>query len=91
LAKHVSFTETSLTIEFVDGTEVTQPLALYPRLAHGTPVERDHWRLLANGYGVNWPDLDEDLRAQDVFEGRPSAESPRSFDRWLKSRSVPQT
>ncbi|MEO6811380.1 MAG: DUF2442 domain-containing protein [Isosphaeraceae bacterium] len=91
LAKHVSFTETSLTIELRDGTEVTRPLAWYPRPAYGNTVERNHWRLIADGYGVHWPDLDEDLCVEDVLAGRPSAESPRSFERWLKSHPVPQT
>lgn len=81
LANHVSSSKNSLRIELRDRTEVTKPLAWHPRLAHGTPGGRDHWRLLADSYGINWPDLGEDLCVEDLLAGRPSGESPRSFDR----------
>lgn len=29
-----------------------------------------NWELIANGSGVHWPDLDEDLSAAGLYEGR---------------------
>jgi hypothetical protein len=71
----------------VDGRTVTVPLSWYPRLAHGTSAERGKWRLTGQGYGIHWPDLDEDIAVEDLLNGRPSAESQSSLQRWLKTRS----
>jgi hypothetical protein len=62
------------------------PLSWYPRLVHGTPEERQHWRLIADGQGIHWPDLDEDISVANLLAGKPSGESQRSFKRWLEGR-----
>ncbi len=54
-AQRVSVTEDSLIVELVDGRTVTVPVTWYPRLAHGTPTERAHCRLIGEGEGVHWP------------------------------------
>ena len=64
----------------------TSPWAAAPRLLHGTPAERNSWRLVGDGEGVHWPDLDEDVSAENLTLGRPSRESQTSFARWLQSR-----
>lgn len=84
--RHVVFTETSFTVEFLDRPEITRPLDWFPRLAHGTPSERDHWRLIADGYGINWPDLDEDISADNIIRGQRSMECETSFQAWLDRR-----
>ena len=40
-----------------------------------------------DGEGIHWPDLDEDLSIEGILLGRPSAESQRSFQRWLDERA----
>jgi hypothetical protein len=87
LAQGVMVTEDQLTVDLVDGRTVTVPLSWYPRLAHGTPEERGEWRLTGQGYGIHWPDLDEDVAVEDLLNGRPSGESQSSLQRWLKARS----
>jgi len=62
------------------------PLAWYPRLLHGTPAERDRWRLIGRGEGIHWPELDDDISVEGLLAGRPSGESQRSFARWLAGR-----
>src|SRR5690606_8007331 len=54
----------------------------YPRLAHGTAVERTHEELSGGGYDIHWPGLDEDVRVANLLEGRRSGEGERSFRRW---------
>ena len=54
-AQRVTVTDDSLTVDLVDGRTVSVPLAWYPRLTHGTPSERDNWRLIGQGEGVHWP------------------------------------
>jgi hypothetical protein len=84
----VAVTDDAVQFELSDGRTVTAPLAWYPRLAHGTPAERSHWRLIGRGEGVHWPALDEDISVDGVLAGRPSGESQASLKRWLESRGA---
>lgn len=88
--QHVAVTEDSLMVDLVDGRTISVPLAWYPRLLHGQPEERNNWRLIGQGEGIHWPDLDEDISAENILCGQPSAESQRSLGRWLQTRSAPQ-
>jgi hypothetical protein len=88
-ATAVDVTDDSLVVELADGRSISTPLAWYPRLFHGTAEERGHFRLIAGGEGIHWPDLDEDISIEGVVAGRPSGESPRSLTRWLESH-IPQ-
>ncbi|MDE3001565.1 MAG: DUF2442 domain-containing protein [Gemmatimonadota bacterium] len=85
-AADIVVTNDSLTVDFVDGRSISVPLAWYPRLVHGTPQERANWRIIGNGEGLHWPDLDEDLSVEGLLFGRQSGESQRSFQRWLDER-----
>lgn len=90
IAQQVQVTDDELVIALTDGRRISAPLAWYPRLLHGTPTERNHWRLIADGEGIHWPDLDEDLSVEGVVLGRPSGESQASLKRWLAQRAVQQ-
>jgi hypothetical protein len=84
----VDVTGEDLTAELSDGRRISVPLSWYPRLLHGTPEERNNWRLIGRGDGVHWPDLDEDISAENIIFGQPSGESQRSLDRWMQSRRM---
>jgi len=62
------------------------PLAWYPRLSHGSEAERTNWRLVGQGEGIHWPDLDEDISIESLLAGRASGESQSSLEQWLRSR-----
>ena len=66
---------------------VSVPLAWFPRLLHGRPEERSKWRLIGEGEGIHWPDLDEDISVENLILGKPSGESQTSFKKWLEKRS----
>ena len=85
-ATTVVVTDDTLTAELSDGRTISTPLAWYPRLLHGTAEERGHWRLIGDGRGLHWPDLDEDVSVENLLAGRPSGESQRSFAEWLSRR-----
>lgn len=61
--QNVTVTEDSLTVDLSDGRTVSVPLTWFPRLLHGTLEERNHWRLIGDGEGIHWKDLDEDISA----------------------------
>lgn len=82
----VKVTEDSLIVDIDDGRTVSAPLGWYPRLMHGTAEERDNWRLIGNGEGIHWPDLDEDISVNNILFGKPSGESQGSFKGWLEKR-----
>jgi len=76
----------ALSVELQDGRTLTAPLGWYPRLAHATPEERKHWRLIGAGTGIHWEDIDEDISIEGLLLGKPSRESQQSFDRWQAGR-----
>lgn len=84
----VSVSEDTLSVELHDGRTISVPLEWYPRLVYGTMQERNNWRLIGRGIGVHWPDLDEDISAENIVLGQPSGESQRSFKRWLEARQA---
>ena len=87
IAQEVTFENECLSVHLQDGRTISVPFAWYPRLLHGTPEERNHWRLIGKGQGIHWEDLDEDISVIGLLEGRKSMESPASIRRWLDSRS----
>lgn len=82
----VMLEDDTLGVDLSDGRSIAVPLSWYPRLVHGTPTERGRWRLIADGEGIHWPDLDEDISVAALLAGARSGESPRSLEAWLKRR-----
>jgi hypothetical protein len=72
--KTVRFTEDLVTGDLMDGRTVGAPLAWYPRLASASPQALGNWRIAGGGYGIHWPDLDEDLSTAGLLRGVPSPE-----------------
>ena len=88
-ARHVTVGEELLSVELDDGRTISAPLTWYPRLVHATETERNHWRFIGRGEGINWPDLDEDISVENLLSGNPSAESQDSLKAWLQQRVKP--
>jgi hypothetical protein len=84
--QNVQVTDDALIVDLSDGRTVSVPLAWYPRLLHGTPEERNKWRLIGDGEGVHWSALDEDISVENLILGKPSGESQKSFKKWLEAR-----
>jgi hypothetical protein len=87
-ATGVFVTDDTLTVELADGRSISAPLAWYPRLLYGTVEERDRWRLIGQGQGIHWPDLDEDISVDNVLVGRSSAQSQHSLKKWLEWKQL---
>ncbi len=88
----VSFEDDGLTVHLEDGRTVSVPIVRYPRLAHGSSEERANFQISSAGYGIHWPNLDEDIGIEGLLLGKRSTESRASFERWLSARySAKQT
>lgn len=81
-------THDTLAVDLAVGRSVSAPLVGYPRLLRGSPEEQKNWRLIGDGEGVHWCDLDEDISVENILAGQPSGESQSSFKRWIASRTA---
>jgi hypothetical protein len=85
-AVEVKVDDKTLTVTLDDGRVLSLPISWYPRLYYGSQQERNNYRLIGNGEGIHWEDLDEDISIEGIIAGHHSQESQTSLDRWLKSR-----
>jgi len=68
----VRFTEDELCVTLMDGRTISVPLVWYPRLLKATSAQRKNWQVSAAGYGIHWPDIDEDLSTEGLLRGAPA-------------------
>lgn len=64
-----------LSVDLMDGRTIAVPLAWYPRLLGATQQQRDRWELSGGGYGIHWPEIDEDLSTEGLLRGAPAPKS----------------
>ena len=67
----VEFSEDFLIVGLKDGRRISVPIEWYPRLARATVAERSKWEG-GGGYGIHWPDIDEDLNTEGLLRGAPA-------------------
>jgi len=68
----VQSADDALSVSLRDGRVITVPLVWYPRLLNATSVQRQNWTIAGGGYGIHWPDLDEDLSTEGLLRGAPA-------------------
>jgi hypothetical protein len=73
--QNVYFTEDTISVDIMDGRTITVPLVWYPRLLAASPEQREKWSICGGGYGIHWPEIDEDLSTEGLLRGAPA---PRS-------------
>jgi len=83
---NVIIDDDTLSVDLEDGRTVSVPIGWYPRLAYGTPAERANFQISGAGYGIHWPNLDEDIGVEGLIVGKKSTESLASFEQWLQRR-----
>jgi hypothetical protein len=74
--KDVHFTEDTLAVDLADGRTIVVPLVWYPRLFDATSAQRRNWLVSGAGYGIHWPDIDDDLSTAGLLRGVPAAPEP---------------
>jgi hypothetical protein len=73
--KDVHCTSAALVVDLADGRSLSIPLAWFPRLLKATRAQRANWQRSGGGYGIHWPDLDEDLSVAGLLRGIPAPPS----------------
>ena len=68
----VQFTDDTVSVNLRDGRVITVPLVWYPRLLNATASQRRNWQIASGGYGIYWPDIDEDLSTEGLLRGAPA-------------------
>ena len=70
--KNAEITDDALIVALMDGRTISVPLVWYPRLLHASKTERQNWQISGGGYGIHWPDVDEDLSTEGLLRGAPA-------------------
>jgi hypothetical protein len=76
-AASVEFADDFLIVGLKDGRRISVPLAWYPCLASASPEALSNWEIIGAGYGLHWPELDEDLSTEGLLRGAPAPDSGR--------------
>jgi len=71
----VHFGDGTMSVDLEDGRTITVPLEWYPRLGRATPEQRSNWQIAGAGFGIHWPEIDEDLAVEGLLRG---AAAPRA-------------
>lgn len=71
----VRFDDANLIVDLMDGRTISAPLAWYPRLFRATSAQRLNWEKAGAGFGIHWPDVDEDLSTEGLLRGAPAAKA----------------
>ena len=64
----VSVSPDQLTAKLSDGREVSVPLAWFSHLLNATPAQRGRFEISPGGYGIHWPDIDEDISVKAFLD-----------------------
>ncbi len=70
--KDARCTDDELIVSLSDGRTIAVPLVWYPRLLAATPEQRANWTVSGAGFGIHWPDIDEDLSTEGLLRGAPA-------------------
>ncbi len=68
----VTFDDSSLIVDLIDGRTISVPLSWFPVLSQASESQLKEWELLGDGEGIHWPQLDEDLSVSGLLAGNRS-------------------
>ncbi len=70
--KDIEVTDDSIIAHLMDGRTISVPLVWSWRLMEATPEQRKNYKIIGDGHGVHWPDVDEDISADGMLYGMPA-------------------
>lgn len=66
-AVSVTSGEGELVVALEDGRTVVVPLEWFPKLRDASPTQLADYRLIGQGIGIQWPQLDEDISVKGLL------------------------
>jgi hypothetical protein len=84
----VYFTRDALVVDLMDGRTISVPLNWYPKLFKASRKQRSHWEICGGGYGIHWPEIDEDLSTEGLLRGAPASARLRKVKRPSKKSGL---
>lgn len=66
--ERVWFADNKIWVATTDGSQMCQPLELFPALMLATPEEREQYYLWGNNMSIRWEKLDEDIHISHFYE-----------------------
>lgn len=79
--RDVQLSEDDLIVLLADGRTISVPLAWFPKLLHATREQRENWQVAGGGFGIHWPDIDEDLSTEGLLRGAPASNRPAASEK----------
>lgn len=93
--REVRVTANEIIANLADGRVISFPLAWSWQLFQATARQRANLRLIGDGRGVHWPDVDEDISVERMLHGvpapRPRSRGPRTGGGVVRDRRSPST
>lgn len=77
IIEKIWLTDDAVWIRTADGREACEYFADYPRLKYATPEQRSNYK--TDAFGINWPDIDEDLSFDGFFQQKKKTDLYRIF------------
>jgi hypothetical protein len=65
----IEISEDMITGHLSDGRIVSVPIAWFPRLVSASKEQLENYEVSPSGYGVHWPDVDEDISVKAFVGG----------------------
>ena len=60
-ARTLEFVPDAFIVHLQDGRSLTVPIEWFPRLRDATVEQRNRYEFSGSGYGIHWPEIDEDI------------------------------
>jgi hypothetical protein len=73
----VATDDDNLIVDLADGRRLIVSSTWFPRLLRANAAQRQKWRLLGDGQGIHWPELDEDLSVSALLRGPAAPDASR--------------
>ncbi|MBK6607862.1 MAG: DUF2442 domain-containing protein [Leptospiraceae bacterium] len=79
LAQKIWFDKDNMFVSLKDGRSLSIHLVWFPRLNKATIKQRKNYRLLGDGEGINWEDIDEDISVSGLLLGKGDMTKKRFY------------
>jgi Protein of unknown function (DUF2442) len=67
-AVNILFSDSKMILFLEDGREISIPLEWFPKLRQATEKQLKNWRLIGNGEGIHWDEMDEDISVAALLD-----------------------